>query len=167
MPGAASACSKDRMMKPNALRIAALAASALTLLPMAAHAQWWQQHPAYVHAMSDLRQAYWLVEHRDSRDPVAKDEEHRAAGAIRAAYQNLKDASIVDGKDIVDQPPADMNFDERSGRLHRAMDLLHDAHNEVAREEDDPAARGFKQRALVQIDRAAAATDAAMHAWNY
>lgn len=154
-------------MKQNALKLAAVAASALSLLPIAAHAQWWRQHPAYLHAMSDLRQAYWLVEHRDTRDPMAKEEERRAAGAIRAAYQNLKDAAILDNKDIADQPPPDMNFDRRSGRLHRALDLLRDAHNEVAREEDDPAARGFKQRALAQIDRAAAATDAAMHAWNF
>lgn len=154
-------------MKLTKLKLASIAASALTLLPMAAHAQWWQHHPAYLHAMSDLREAYWLVDHRDSRDPIAKDEERRAAGAIRAAYQSLKDASIMDNKNIGDQPPPDMNFEQRRGRLHKAMDLLRDAHNEVNREEDDPAARGFKQRALGQIDRAAAATDAALHAWNF
>jgi hypothetical protein len=60
-----------------------------------------------------------------------------------------------------------MVFDQRGGRLHRAMDLLKDAHNEVSREEDDAQARGFKNRALRQIDAAAAATDAAMHAWNF
>jgi len=154
-------------VKPAKLQLAVLAAFALTLPPLAAHAQWWQKHPAYVHAMSDLREAYWLVDHRDSRDPIAKDEERRAAGAIRAAYQSLRDASIVDEKNIGDSPPPDMNFDRRAGRLHAAMDLLRDAHNEVNREEDDPAARGFKQRALNQIDRAAAETDAAIHAWNF
>jgi hypothetical protein len=142
-------------------------ASAMALAPLAAHAQWWSQHPAYLHAMSDLRQAYWLVQHRDSLDPVAKDEERYASRAIRAAYQNLKDAAIMDGKNIDDQPPADMNFGDRRGRLHHALDLLHDAYNEVAREEDDPAARGFKQRAIQNIDAAARATDAALHAWNF
>lgn len=154
-------------MKINRIKLAVIAAAAATLIPAAAQAQWWVQHPAYLHAMSDLRQAYWLVQHRDSRDPVAKDEEHRAAGAIRAAYQSLKDAAIVDNKNLDDQPPADMVWDQRGGRLHRAMDLLRDAHNQVSREEDDPAARGFKNRALHQIDAAAAATDAAMHAWNF
>jgi hypothetical protein len=145
-----------------------IAASALSLAPLAAHAsQWWEQHPAYLRAMSDLREAYWLVEHQDTFNPVRKHEERRAGEAIRTAYQNLKDASIVDGKDIADQPPPDMNFPDRAGRLHRAMDLLHDAHNEVAREEDDPAARGFKNRALGQIDAAASQTNAAMHAWNF
>ena len=153
-------------MKFSRLKLAVIAAAA-ALVPAAAQAQWWQQHPAYLHAMSDLRQAYWLVVHKDERDPVAKDEERHAAGAIRAAYQNLADAAITDHKNIDDQPPADMVFDARGGRLHRAMDLLRDAHNEVAREEDDAQARGFKNRALRQIDAAAAATDAAMHAWNF
>jgi len=148
-----------------ALTLAAFAA--VSLAPLAAQAQWWQQHPAYLHAMSDLRQAYWLIQHRDLRDPVAKIEEQRASGAIRAAYQNLKDASILDNKDIDAQPPSDMTFGDHRGRLHRALDLLRDAHNEVNREEDDPAARGFKQRALHNIDQAAGATDAALHAWNF
>ncbi len=149
------------------LKVALAASAIVAMTPLAAHAQWWVQHPAYLHAMSDLRQAYWLVEHRDSQDPVAKIEEQRAAGAIRAAYQNLKDAAILDNKNIDDQPPADMTFGDHGGRLHRAMDLLRDAHNEVSREEDDPAARGFKQRAIQNIDRAAAQTNAALHAWNF
>jgi hypothetical protein len=149
------------------VRLSIVAACTVLLAPMAAHAQWWQQHPAYLHAMSDLRQAYWLVAHRDSFDPVAKVEEQQAEGAIRAAYQNLKDASMVDDKDINDQPPAAMDFGDHRGRLHHAMDLLRDAHNAVNREEDDPAARGFKQRALAAIDNAAAATNAAMHAWSF
>jgi hypothetical protein len=144
-----------------------VASAAAALTPLAAHAQWWQKHPAYLHAMSDLREAYWLVEHRDSMNPVAKAEEHQASVAIRAAYQNLKDASILDNKDIADQPPADMAFGDRRGRLHKALDLLRDAHNEVDREEDDPAARGFKRRASEQIDNAARATNAALHAWNF
>jgi hypothetical protein len=154
-------------MKRNALRAALIAAAGMALAPLAAHAQWWQQHPAYLRAMSDLREAYWLVDHQDTLNPIKRDEERHAAGAIRGAYRTLKDASIVDNKNIYDQPPPDMNFPDRAGRLHRAMDLLRDAHNEVNREEDDPAARGFKGRALVQIDNAARATDAAIHAWNF
>jgi len=154
-------------MNIRKLQLSVVAACAVLLTPLAAHAQWWQQHPAYLHAMSDLRQAYWLVAHRDSMDPVAKVEEQRAEGAIRAAYQNLKDAAITDDKNIDDQPPSAMDFGYHRGRLHHAMDLLRDAHNAVDKEEDDPAARGFKQRALSAIDHAAAETNAAMHAWNF
>jgi hypothetical protein len=147
--------------------LALAASAAVAFMPLAAQAQWWRQHPAYIHAMADLRQAYWLIQHQDRGDLLAKVEEQRASGAISAAYQNLKDASILDDKDINAQPPADMTFGDRRGRLHRALELLRDAHNEVNREEDDPAARGFKQRALHDIDQAAAATDVALHAWRF
>ena len=68
---------------------------------------------------------------------------------------------------VAHRPPADPTWGDRRGRLHKAMDLLRDAHNEVSREEDDRAARGFKKRALFQIDNAARDTNAAMHAWNF
>ena len=86
---------------------------------------------------------------------------------IRYAYQELKDASIMDDKDIDAQPPADFAFFDHRGRLHRALDLLRDAHNDVSGEEDDPAARGFRHEAMKRIDDAARATDIAMHAWGF
>ena len=154
-------------MKSGLLRLTLIAAAALTLTPLAAHAQWWRRHPAYLHAMSDLREAYWLIQHQDAFNPVAKIEEREAGKAIRAAYQSLKGAAIIDDKDIADQPPADMTFGDHRGRLQRAVDLLRDARRVVLGEEDDPAARGFKKRALHQIDVAGRATETAMHAWNF
>jgi hypothetical protein len=153
------------MSKP--LRVALVALAAALAMPIAAHAQWWQRHPAYLRAMSDLRTAYWLIQHRDSMDPVAVVEEGQALRAIRAAYQDLKDASIVDSKDINDQPPPDTNFFDHRGRLHHALDLLHDAHDRVSGEEDDPAARGLRARAIRDIDAAGRATDAAIHAGRF
>jgi hypothetical protein len=117
--------------------------------------------------MSDLRSAYWLVAHHEKFDPMANGEEKRAAKAIHEAYQDLKDASIMDDKNIDDQPLADFTFGDHKGRLHRALDLLRDAHNEVAREEEDPAARGFRNDALAHIDKAAKATDEAIHSWFF
>jgi len=144
-------------------KIAMIGMVAALMLPLAAHAQWWQRHPAYLHAMSDLRQAYWLVQHHEKHDPFGGNEERTALKAIHEAYQALKDASITDDKNIDDQPPADMTFGDHKGRLRQALQLLHDAHNEVAREEEDPAARGFRDDALAHIDKAAKATNAAMH----
>lgn len=154
-------------MASKALKITLAGALAALMLPAAAQAQWWQAHPHYLHAMSDLRAAYWLVSHRESVDPMANAEERRAAFEIRAAYQELKNASIRDGKDIDDQPPADMNFGDHRGRLHRAMDLLQEAHNDVSGEEEDPAARGLRARAGGHIDAAARATHDAMVAWRF
>jgi hypothetical protein len=149
------------------LKILTIAAIAVLMMPVAAQAQWWQQHPGYVHAMSNLRTAYWLIQHRESQDPAANGEERRALKDVRYAYQELKDAAILDDKNIDDQPPADTPFYDHRGRLHKALDLLRDAHDQVDREEDDPAARGLKHRALKRIDDAAASTDAAIHAWNF
>jgi hypothetical protein len=132
-----------------------------------AQAQWWQHHPRYLHAMSDLRSAYWLVAHHESSDPVARPEERRAQDEIARAYQHLRDASIADNKDIRDQPPANMNFFDHRGRMHHALDLLHEARRDVEGEEDDPAARGFRAGALRDIDKATQAMELAIRAWMF
>lgn len=149
------------------MKILALAAFAAVATPIAAQAQWWQSHPGYLHAMSDLRMAYWLMAHREMRDPMTNREENRAMKDIRYAYQELKDAAIMDDKNIDEQPPADTTWYDHRGRLHKALDLLRDAHGEVDREEDDPMARGLKHRALKRIDDAARSTEAAISSWSF
>jgi hypothetical protein len=144
------------------LKLACVAAFATCALPLAAQAQWWQHHPKYLHAMSDIRTAYWLIAHHEQADPVARPEERAALNSIRYAYRDLKDASIVDEKDIDALPPAQMNFYDYRGRLHHALDLLREAHHDVEGEEDDPAARGLRHRALHDIDRAIHDTEIAI-----
>ena len=146
---------------------AIVAACAALILPATAGAQWWQHHPKYLHAMSNLRTAYWLIAHREANDPEARPEEHQALKEISRAYQDLKDASIVDQKDLADQPPANMNFWDHRGRLHHALDLLREARADISGEEDDPAARGFRYGALKDIDKAIRATDSAIHVWMF
>ncbi len=145
----------------------ALAGCALLVASGTAGAQWWQHHPRYLHAMSNLRTAYWLVSHHEQNDPMANSDERHALKEIARAYQDLKDASIVDERDIRDQPPADMNFWDHRGRLHRALDLLREARADIQGEEDDPAARDFRRGALKDIDKAIRATDDAIHAWMF
>jgi tetratricopeptide (TPR) repeat protein len=41
-----------------------------------------------------------------------------------------------------------------TGRLHRAIELINKAHNDIAREEDNRFAQGLQQRALEHIDKA-------------
>jgi hypothetical protein len=149
------------------MKTALVAACAMLFATVAAQAQWWQHHPKYLHAMSDLRSAYWLIAHREASEPAGRLEEDRALKETARAYQDLKDASIMDNKDIHDQPPADMNFYDRRGRLHRALDLLREARSDIQGEEDDPAARGFRYGALKDIDKAIRATDDAIHAWMF
>jgi hypothetical protein len=152
------------MSKPTTLRrtllIGGIAAGVLAALPLAARADFPGKHPYYLHALSDLRSASWLLEHRPG-DAAVSAQEDIALQQIAAAMDEIKRASIDDGKDIHDHPPIDVPNDH-PGRLHKAAELLRKVHTDVNREEDDPAARGLKRRALQHIDAALHSTNRAI-----
>jgi len=114
------------------------------------------RHPAYLHALTDLRAARWLIEHRPGDARVSADEDV-AITRIDEAIREIKRAAIDDGKDIHAHPPVDAQLDNR-GRLHRAEELLHKVHDDIAREEDDPLTRGLRDRAVRHVDEAMGAT---------
>jgi hypothetical protein len=109
------------------------------------------QHPLYVHAMGDLRYAHALLDHGSYR-PGVDGQEDAALHDISKVYFEIERAGLDDGKDI-DARTIDPGID-RPGRLHRALEALQRAHADVAREEDDPAAVGLRNRAIANIDRA-------------
>jgi hypothetical protein len=119
------------------------------------------KHPAYVHALSDLREARWMLEHRPG-DAAVSAHESEAIGEIDRAIQELTTAAIDDGKNVHSHPPANLPADNR-GRLHKAADLLRTARNDTYREEDNPSARGLRDRALGHVDAALHATERAIH----
>ena len=129
--------------------------------PMAAMADLPGQHPYYLHALSDLRAARWMLEHRPGDAQVSGDEDV-AVTRIDEAINEIKRAAIDDGKDLHEHPPIDANLDHR-GRLHRADELLHKVHQDIAREEDDPMTRGLRNRAVHHLDEAIHATGKAIH----
>jgi hypothetical protein len=43
---------------------------------------------------------------------------------------------------------------KRTDRFHKALELLDRARKDIGREEDDPRARGLRDRALLHIDEA-------------
>ncbi len=134
----------------------------MALLPLAtAHADLPGKHPAYLHALSDLRAARFLIERRPG-DAAVSAHEDSAIVQIDYAIKDIRDAAIDDGKDVHDHPPVDVGAD-RPGHLHKALELLHKVHGDVDREEDDPAVRGLKHRALEHIDAAMHETEAAIH----
>ncbi len=138
-----------------------LAAFVLTLtLPFAANADLPGKHPAYLHALSDLRAARWMLQHRPG-DAAVSAHEDVAISEIDAAIGEIKHAAIDDGKNIEDHPNVDAP-NNRRGRLHKAQQLLHKVHSDVAREEDDPMTRGLRDRAVGHIDAAIRAADGAL-----
>jgi len=59
--------------------------------------------------------------------------------------------------------PVPMYRNDYRGRLHKAADLLRKVHADTYREEDNPSARGLRDRAIGHVDAALHATEQAIH----
>lgn len=130
----------------NAIRSVGPSASVMAPAPMP------EQHPAYLHALADLRAARWLIDHVPG-DWARVVDEHNAVQKIDDAINEIKRASIDDGKDINDHTPVDETLDH-GGRLHAALDLLNRSRGDLAQAENNGAMLGLRDRAWVHIDQA-------------
>jgi hypothetical protein len=130
------------------------------VVPLAARADLPGKHPYYLHALSDLRSARWMLEHRPGGAAVSAEEDI-ALAEIDKAIHEIKQAAVDDGKNLADHKAVDLPPDH-PGRLHRALELLRKVHGDVAREEDDPYTRGLHDRAVGHIDAAIGATEQAL-----
>jgi hypothetical protein len=119
-------------------------------------------HPAYLHALSDLRAARWMIEHRPG-DWQRTNDEIEAVAQIDAAIGDLRQAAYDDGKNLNEHPPVD-EIPEHRGRLHAALDYMRKARGEISREEDNAYANGLRGRAIGHIDGAINATRRAIDA---
>src|SRR5208282_674122 len=127
---------------------------------LAAKAQPPREHPAYLHALADLRHARAHLQRPDGGE--LREQERKAIHDIDDAINEIKKASIDDGKDLDDHPPVDAHMDW-PGRLHRALELVNKAHSDVAQEEDNAFAQGLQHRALEHIDGAHHHIEEAIH----
>jgi hypothetical protein len=118
-------------------------------------------HPSYLHALSDLRAARWMIEHRPGNWAQTNDE-MEAVRQIDAAISEIKKASIDDGKNLADHPAVDER-NEHDGRLHVAVDYLKKARQDVGQDEDNRFAQGLQDRAYLHIDNAISAVKKAIH----
>jgi hypothetical protein len=147
-----------KTMKTGSFVSAVLLFSALTLAGCAGPPP--PKHPAYLHALTDLRDARWNLEHRPG-DTATYENEDIAVTEIDRAISEIKRAAFDDGKNLSAHPPEDARLD-RAGRLHHAAELLRKARADVDREEDNPQARDLKFRALEHITLAIQATERAI-----
>jgi hypothetical protein len=109
-------------------------------------------HPHYLHALSDLRLARAYVDKlymNEQRD----DQEIHATRKIDDAINEIKRASIDDGKNLNDHPPIDTHL-KRTDRYRKALELLDAAHRDVTMEEDDPQSQGLQGRIIAHVDEA-------------
>jgi len=105
--------------------------------------------------LSDLRDARAHLDRLTSSDRLDAEEEH-AIREIDAAINEIKYASIDDGKDL--HPPIDVHLGKK-GRYHKALELLDRTHHDISEREDDQFAHGLRHRALEHIDAAHSIVD--------
>ncbi len=117
-----------------------------------------QFHPHYLHALSDLRAARWMIDHRPTNNWQATVDEVEAVRRIDAAIFEIKKAAIDDGKDINDHIKVDEHPDH-IGRLHDAVDFLRKAQQDVNQDEDNMFANRLQDRALMHINEAMRLTE--------
>jgi hypothetical protein len=123
----------------------------LTASTRASFAGWFDKHPGYMHAISDLRDARALLDHPDPKN--VEWDQSKAVGEIDACINDLKQAALNDGKNLADRPAPDVGLDFH-GRLHKTLDLLRKARSDMDKEEDDRANSGLQKRANEHVDRA-------------
>jgi hypothetical protein len=138
---------------------------ALLVSPVA-KAQMPGPHPAYLHALTDLRHARAHLERPANVKMSVAWDENVAVREIDAAIKEIRDASIDDGKPLGDHPLVDAHM-EWGGRLHKAVELLRAARRDVEGDEDNGFARGLRRRAFEHIDAAIRFTEQAIAQNHY
>ena len=98
-------------------------------------------HPAYLHALSDLRAARHYLNDGWAWAPVRHDDD-MAIREIDAAISEIKQAAINDGKGGERSVSRSTNHLSPHDRFRKANELLFDAHHALAKAEDVPASRG-------------------------
>jgi len=143
-----------RMFKK--LATAVLGLSAFLLFSLGAQAQ----APHYLHALSNLRQARVLLQ-SDNRPGFIGERDH-AIGEIDRAIDEVKKAVHDEGRSPHFTPPPATAGDPNRP-LRSALDLLDEAHRDVASGIDETGHEGLQMRALRHIDEARHALDHAIH----
>ena len=147
------------VMKHSTIRFSTLAVAALLAIP-AAFGDVPGRHPAYLHARTDLRRAERLMDWAEFRN--VRHDLDDSAKHVREAIREIDAAAAWDRKDLEDNPRLD-TYPDRAGRFHAIAKFLSGAKRDIEREEDNPAARGWRNRAIHHIDEAIAAVHRAAH----
>jgi hypothetical protein len=120
-----------------------------------------QNHSSYLHALSDLRAARWLIEHRTGTWELTKNELN-AIKEIDETIKSIKGAAIDDNKSIDDHPTVDER-PERIDRLNEADEFLKKAHEDIDQDNDDSFANGLRNNSYEHIDAAIIAVKTAIY----
>jgi len=142
------------------MRYFALGLGLIALTAVAAMADTPGRHPAYLRARTDLWRAVRLTEVRD--EPNVMRDLELARRETQEAIREIDAAASWDRKDLDDRPPID-TYPNRPGRFRAMVQFLAGARRDIDREEDNPAARAWRNRAIGHIDAAIQAVRHAAH----
>lgn len=139
-------------MKLCKILFLSLVLSLLASMSMTAQAQHGDRHPAYLHALSDLRMMRAYLSKQTPNEEIDQDQA-AAIDAIDSAIREIKAAAIDDGKDINDHVPLDAHLTPANRWTH-AREFGNAAWHDVATTEDDPFTNGLRKKALAHIAKA-------------
>jgi hypothetical protein len=142
--------SGEKMKTLTRLAIAC-AASIVLFAPLARVADAQGRHPRYLKSRSDLRAAQFLL--RVHEEPNVTRNLKLADEEAEHAIHEIDQAAVLDGKDLNDHPPVDVRI-PRVDRFRKIAELLRVARAGIDKEEDNPAARGWRDVAFRHIDAA-------------
>jgi len=125
-----------------------------------------QNHPAYLHAISNLKAAKWFIEHRGNGNFTQTTDERMALREINTAIIEIKAAAWADGKNVYDKVPVD-GSGTQSGRLHSALDYLLKARRDIAQAENNSSVSDLQNRSYGHIDNATRLVNNAIRAAGY
>ena len=104
-------------------------------------------------ALDDLRGARWMLDHRPGNWMQTMDE-RAAIGKIDDAINEIRRASIDDGRDSNYHPGFDREENDRPGRLRHAQELVNRAREDLRDAENEGPFRGLRDRTLRHLDEA-------------
>src|SRR5277367_3123882 len=111
-------------------------------------------HPAYIQAISHLREARDMLQ-ATYQTPAHQQVAHNAIQEIDAAISDLKQTAALDDKNPAAAAPGDTAIPP-GVRFHKAYDLIKEAHALAGGPESDPMALHARESALKHMDAAMA-----------
>jgi hypothetical protein len=109
-------------------------------------------HAFYRRAVADLREARWNLLAKPGKAKLSEVEK-AAVQHIQAVLGDLKATGIDDSTGEDEHPSGDesLNYGQH---LHKALDLLKNAHQYLNQEQDGPESQGLKRKSIIHLGEA-------------
>jgi len=123
------------------------------------------EHPAYLHALTDLKRAELAIGSRHGDRAMSKHE-HQAEVYIQTAQSIIYKVAPEEHENVNRVIAADTDPSLKAGELHDALAFLRKAHADMAETESDTANINARGNALAQVDAAIMEVNAAIADFN-